>query len=108
MRDKIIKLGMHSFPRCFRLGMVMTRLCPQKTGNCCDLVHNTCKCEDPIYIDHLLLLWLIVSDINFFPPTSEEIRNVDEVHADPLLQQCPSKAKQPTLLHAMTLFIKNC
>jgi hypothetical protein len=91
MRDKIITLDMLSFLRCFGLGMVITRLCPHTTSNRCDLVHNTLKYEGPICIDHLLLIWSVVTDINFIPPTSEEIRNVDEINADPLLQQCPSR-----------------
>jgi hypothetical protein len=72
MREKIITLGMYSFLRCFRLGMVMTRLCPHTTGNPCGLVHNTLKCVGPIYIDHLLLLRSVVTDINYSHPPQKK------------------------------------
>jgi len=93
MTETIITLGMHFFLRCFRLVMVMTGLCPYTTGNPCDLVHNALKCEGPIYIEHFLVLLSVVTDINFFPSTSQEIRNAVELHADPLLQHCSSNAK---------------
>jgi len=91
--ETIITLGMHFFLRCFRLVMVMTGLCPLTTGNPCDLVPNAVKCEGPIYIEHYLVLLSVVTDSNFSPSTSEEIRNAVKPHADPLLQQCSSKAK---------------
>jgi len=89
MRETIITLGMHFFLRCFSLVIVMTGLCPHTTGNPCELVHSALKCEGPIYI----VLLSVVTDINFFPSTSEEIRNAVHLLADPLLQHCFSKAK---------------
>jgi hypothetical protein len=88
MKETIITLGMHFFLRYFRLAMVMTGLC-HTTGNPCELVHSALKCEGPIYI----VLVSVVTNINFFPSTPEEIRNVVHLHADPLLQHCFSKAK---------------
>ena len=93
MKETIITLGMHFFLRCFRLMMVMTGLCPPTTGNPCDLVHNALKCVGPVYTEHFLVLLSVVTDINFLPSNSEEIRNAVKLHADPLLQQCSSKEK---------------
>jgi len=93
MKETIDTLGMHFFLRCFRLIMVMTGLCPPTTGNPCDLVHNALKCVGPVYTEHFLVLLSVVSDINFLPSNSEEIRNAVELHTGPLLQQCSSKEK---------------
>ena len=56
-------------------------------------MHNALKCEGPVYIEHFLVLLSVVTDINFFPSNSEEIRNAVKLQADPLLQQCSSKEK---------------
>jgi len=51
------------------------------------------KCEGLVYIEHFLVLLSVVTDINFFPSNSEEIRNAVELQADLFLQQCSSKEK---------------